>query len=245
MKSRERTYRRLMSPSNLVSFRVAVKETDLYMHAARNLKGLALDAILKHRGYLEAYIGQWPGFVGAMTPWRMRGPAPEIVNEMAQAGKMCGVGPMAAVAGAMAAAVGRELLGESDDVMVENGGDVFIRLENPITVAIYAGKSPLSMRVGLRFGKTLDPMGVCTSSGTVGHSTSFGKADAVCVISDSCALADAAATAVGNRINGPKDLQVAVDYGSSIEGVRGLVAIFEDALAIWGDLEVVPIGKKG
>lgn len=246
MKPQVRTYRRLMAESgDLVSFRVAVKETDLHIHAAQNLEREALNAILTHRGYLETYIGRWPGFATAMVPWRIEGPAPDIVREMAWAGQMCGVGPMAAVAGVMAQAVGRALLRESEDVMVENGGDVFIRLTNPVTVAIYAGKSPLSMRIGLRLAETPQALGICTSSGTVGHSTSYGAADAVCVVSDSCALADAAATAVGNRISARGDLQPAVDFGSAIQGVKGLVAIIEDAIAIWGDLEVVPIGKKG
>ena len=94
MKDRERTYRRLMTPDGLTAFRVAVNETDLYLQADRELKALTLNAILAHRGYLESYIHQYPEFRTCMSPWILRGPAPEIVRNMVSAGQCCGVGPI-------------------------------------------------------------------------------------------------------------------------------------------------------
>jgi len=89
-------------------------------------------------------------------------------------------------------------------------------------------------------------MAVCTSSGTVGHSVSFGNADAVCVTGASCALADAAATAIGNRISSKADIQQAMEFGKRIPGTEGLVVIVKDRIAMWGHLELVPLeGKKG
>ena len=88
-------------------------------------------------------------------------------------------------------------------------------------------------------------MAVCTSSGTVGHSVSFGKADAVCVVSSSCALADAAATAIGNRVAGSADIKDAIQRGKMIPGVGGILIIVGDKLGAWGGIEVVPLpGKK-
>jgi ApbE superfamily uncharacterized protein (UPF0280 family) len=130
-------------------------------------------------------------------------------------------------------------------VVVENGGDTFIRSLAPITVAIYAGKSPLSMRVGLQLPPAPRPVAVCTSSGTVGHSLSMGRADAVCVLAKSCALADAAATAIGNRVGSPGHIGGAIDFGRSISGVDGLVVIAGRQMGMWGALEVVPLGKMG
>ena len=120
---------------------------------------------------------------------------------MIRAGTVAGVGPMAAIAGAIAENVGRGLLEFADQVIVENGGDVFIKTRRPVTVGIYAGSSPLSMQIGMRLDSKKAPLAVCTSSGTLGHSLSLGRADAVCAVADSCALADAAATSSNASIS--------------------------------------------
>jgi ApbE superfamily uncharacterized protein (UPF0280 family) len=153
---------------------------------------------------------------------------------------------MAAVAGAVAAAVGDDLLGQCSEVVVENGGDVFIKSRERISIAIYAGDSPLSMRVGLQFEPAADPFGVCTSSGTVGHSRSLGAADAVCVVASCCALADAAATAIGNCVQTAGDIPAGIDFGRAIGGLDGIVIIVGERMGVWGKLQVVPLcGKKG
>lgn len=242
----KRTYRNLTQKENLVSFRAAVKETDLFVHATRPFEKITRDFILRHRGYIEAYIEKHQNFVTTLNPWRINGPAPVIVKNMAKAGEKAGVGPMAAVAGAIAEHVGHGLLSYSDEVIVENGGDVFIKADSPVTVAIYAGGSPLSMQIGLRVDSARKALSVCTSSGTVGHSFSLGMADAVSVVSESCSLADAAATSICNQIRSKADIQKAVDFGKSIKGVAGLIVIMGDEIGMWGKLEIVPIhGKKG
>ena len=101
MKHQERTYRRLAYRGQLISFRVTVKETDVLIHATRPLEDITKELILKYRGYIEAYIRQHPGFAKTLRPWPPGGPAPLIVKDMAAAGEKVGVGPMAAVAGAM------------------------------------------------------------------------------------------------------------------------------------------------
>ena len=246
MKHQERIYRSLLPKGRLVSFRVAVKETDLFVHADKPLEDITRELILQYRGYIEEYIQQHPEFAKTLQPWPSGGPAPRIVKEMMSAGEKAGVGPMAAVAGAMAEHVGTELLLRSEEIVVENGGDVFIKTKDPVTVGIFAGSSPLSLRIGLRIDCAHQPMAACTSSGTVGHSLSLGKADAVSVISASCSLADAAATAIGNLIQSQDDIQQALDKGKQIEGVNGLVIIIGDAIGMWGDLEIVPLkGENG
>ena len=208
------------------------------------LKSAARELILTHRGYLEAYIDQYPDFLRTLKPWRISGPAPAIVREMALAGEKAGVGPMAAVAGAISEAVGTGLLQVSSEVIVENGGDTFFKTQTPVLVGIYAGNSPLSLKVGLKVDSTSHPVSLCTSSGTVGHSLSFGKADAVCVMSDSCALADAVATAVGNRVRSARDISSAIHFGKSIPDVSGLVVIIGKDMGLWGSLEVIPLRGK-
>jgi len=242
----EKVYRNRVDAGELASFQVRVKETDLLIHAESDLASTARDAVLRCRGYLEAYIGLNPEFQHVLAPWKTEGPVPSIIREMARAAQAAGVGPMAAVAGAISEQVGSELLKASQQVIVENGGDVFIHTHAPVVVGIYAGRSPLSMRIGLRIDPAGKSMGVCTSSGTVGHSMSFGKADAVCVASSSCALADAAATAIGNRVGSNSDIANAVEFGKAIAGIQGLLIIVGDQIGLWGGLELVALeGKNG
>jgi ApbE superfamily uncharacterized protein (UPF0280 family) len=240
-KSQKRFYRNLVLKDNLIDFRVAVKETDLFVRALKPLEDITRELVLENRGYIENYIKRYPEFARTLKPWRVRGPESKIINEMALAGEKAGVGPMAAVAGAIAEHVGSGLLKHSDEVVVENGGDVFIRLNNPVTIGIFAGTSPLSLRMGICVDSKERPVSVCTSSGTVGHSLSLGKADAVCVISDSCSLADAAATSIGNRVTSKNHIQSAIDFGRHIEGVRGIVVIIGNDVGIWGELKVAPL----
>ena len=240
----ERTYRNLVNTEKLLAFRVVVKETDLLVHAGKKLEHETRELVLEHRGYVEAYIKAHPDFAAALTPWRLNGPAATIVVDMVEAGENAGVGPMAAIAGAVAEHAGLGLLKSTDHVIVENGGDVFIKTDTPLTVGIFAGKSPLSLRIGIRLSGGPKPMAVCTSSGTVGHSLSFGQADAVCVVADSCAIADAAATAIGNQIQSIADIGYAIGQGKGIENIRGIIIIVGEKMGIWGDLEVVPMQGK-
>ncbi len=241
----KRTYRWLIdSDEALAVFEVRVRETDLWMQADKPLNAETRELVLKYRGFIEAYIRNHPGFLYTRDPWIIKEPAPQIVTDMCDAAGRAGVGPMAAVAGAIAEHVGRDLLSLSKQVIVENGGDIFVKLDRPFISAVYAGNSPLSLRFGLCLDSRKNPLSVCTSSGRVGHSFSMGRADAVCVISRSCALADAAATAICNRILSKQDIEAAIDFGKQIKGVLGIVAVFRDKMGVWGEVEVVPIDKR-
>lgn len=234
-----RFYRFWSKDTNLVSFNVVVKETDLYIRARRNLRKKALDVVLKQRALLEGYIARHPGFVTALVPFPVGADAPLIVREMAEASLKVGVGPMAAVAGAIAEAVGRELLNYSSEVIVENGGDIFLCHKKPRHIGIYAGNSSLSGKLALEIEPEDTPLGVCTSSGTVGHSLSFGKADAAIVLSPSTALADAAATAVGNLVKTAEDMPRAIEFVREVEGLTGIAIIVGDKMAVWGKINLV------
>ena len=237
----KRAYRDLIKTGGLKSFGVSVKETDLWICADRLLEGQAREQVFKVRGYIESYITMHPRFLKTLVPWIVDGPAPLIVRDMAEAGHRAGVGPMAAVAGAVAESVGIELLTYSNEIIVENGGDIFMKLNRPVTYSIFAGKSPLSMRFGIRLDSTGTSLGVCTSSATIGHSYSAGKADAVCVVSNSCAIADAAATAICNQVSSEKEIQQAIDFGKRIDGVSAIVVIAGEKVGIWGEAEMVPL----
>ena len=237
---RTRSYRQLVH-SALTPMRIAVLETDLSIYADKILDKEARDAVIAHRGYLENYIRQHPDFVRSLSPWPEDFLAPPIVCDMIMAGKIAGVGPMAAVAGAIAGRVGIDLLTRTEQIIVENGGDIFLQTRGALTVGVFAGQSPLSLKVGIQLETSGTPLAICTSSGSVGHSLSLGRADAACILSRSCPLADAVATALGNRIQKPGDIQGAIDWAKQIEGVTGILVISGEALGVWGDLKVVPI----
>jgi hypothetical protein len=238
---RERKYRHQVRHERLVSFEVTVQETDLLILADFNLSELAQDVIYRVRGPLENYIAQHPEFLNAMRPLPYDELAPPMVREMLAAAQRCGTGPMAAVAGAIAEQVGLALLSESNEVVVENGGDCFIKMDSPLQISVFAGQAELSNRVALRIYPEKTPLGVCTSSGTVGHSLSLGRADAVTVLGSSVALADAAATMTCNQVQNANDIQRALDFAQQIEGVTGVVIIVGDQIGAWGDVELVSI----
>jgi ApbE superfamily uncharacterized protein (UPF0280 family) len=233
-----RTYRHWIEGKDLAAFQVTVKETDLYIRAVSNLPRKAEKAVRKYRSQLEKYIRQNPIFQESLEPLPLKKDAPNIVKIMLEAGEKAGVGPMAAVAGAIAECVGKELLKYSPEVIVENGGDIFMKSLTRRVVGIYAGDSPLSGKVGLEIDPKDTPLGICTSSGTVGHSLSYGKADAVVVVAASAALADAAATAIGNRVKKAGDINSAIESGGSIAGLSGLVIIKDDGIGVWGDIKL-------
>jgi ApbE superfamily uncharacterized protein (UPF0280 family) len=143
---------------------------------------------------------------------------------------------MAAVAGAFSAYVGYDLLKYSNEVIVENGGDIFMKTDAERTVAIYAGSSPLSMKLGLVLEP--GPVSVCTSSGTVGPSLSFGHADAAAVVAADACLADACATRLGNELKSADDISRALDLIAEIPGVIGAVAVVGDKCGAVGDIRL-------
>ncbi len=236
----ERRYRRLVASKRLISFNVKIKETDLFIRADGDLKHTVTECVFKYRGYIEAYLSQNSHFRSSLVPLPDDRFAPSIVRDMLFASRATGVGPMASVAGAIAQWVGNDLREKSKNIIIENGGDIFIRAEEGtlIHVAVFAGESRLSNKISLKIRGTDTPLGICTSSGTVGGSLSFGKADAVSVISKSATLADAAATALGNLIQHPSDIQNALDVGKIINGVEGIVIIVKDQMGLWGNVEL-------
>jgi ApbE superfamily uncharacterized protein (UPF0280 family) len=235
-----RVYRHWVKDNELVSFNVVVKETDLYIRASSNLEQEALKLVMKYRNLLERYIEQHPSFLTSLEPVAVADNAPAIVSEMAEAARKAGVGPMAAVAGAIAEFVGRELLALSPEVIIENGGDIYLKSLKERRIGIYAGKSPLSGKIALEISGEETPMGICTSSGTVGHSLSFGKADAAMVLSKSATLADAAATAIGNIIVQPSDIPLGIELAQSIDGITGVIIIKDDKMGLWGEVKLCP-----
>lgn len=189
--------------------------------------------ILAARQELEAYIARDPFFAATFDPY-----VPDaddlIITRMADATRKAGVGPMAAVAGAIAWA-GIEAMQEAGASfgVIDNGGDIALISDRPVRVGVHAGEAALSDRIAFVIPPQEGVYGVCTSSASVGPSISFGTADAVTIFSPNPALADAWATAVCNAIR-PDDRAV-LDTVDPDE-VDGIFAIMGDATVRWGML---------
>lgn len=237
---KDRFYRNFSSNS-LQCFTVKNKESDLLICAEKILKDEAEKFLEKYRKEIEEYIKTDSIFKETLTPCEVPDYAPSIVKDMAEAATIAGVGPMAAVAGAIAEYVGRELLRFSSSVIIENGGDIFLKVDEKKTIGIFAGNSPLSLKVGIEIEPEDTPLGVCTSSGTVGTSLSFGKADAAVIISTSAILADAVATACGNLVKSEKLLKKGIEFAKNIKNIKGAIVIVNDKIGIWGEIKLVNI----
>ncbi|HBA54925.1 MAG TPA: UPF0280 family protein, partial [Syntrophorhabdus aromaticivorans] len=108
-------------------------------------------------------------------------------------------------------------------------------------ILVYAKNSPFSQRIALKLKGRDKPYGVCTSSGTVGHSLSLGRADAVCVVADSALFADGLATCIGNIVKQKDDIPMAIEKGKAFPGVIGILIVVGDSLGIWGDLNIIRV----
>jgi ApbE superfamily uncharacterized protein (UPF0280 family) len=223
--------------ADIVRRRFRLKETYATVIAAERFMELAGRTIAATRVAIEAYISRCPEFRNALEPLPVEADAPTVVRNMAAAADRVGVGPMAAVAGAIAQVTVESLAAEGcSHVIMDNGGDIVLFIDRPVTIGIFTG--PATIRdIALRFLPRPDIFSVCTSSGTVGHSLSFGRADAATVIAGDGYLADAMATALGNRVKKGSDKEIEQAIRESlIDGVEGLLVVAKNRLGLGGEL---------
>lgn len=243
---KERFYRSFADTARWKSFRVKVETTDLLIRVSADahvdeLTSEALEIAGRLRDGIRRHIEIQPSFLYSFSPVETLSDVPVVVDMMYKASEKANVGPIAAVAGAIAECVGLGLLKKSDEVIVENGGDIWLCVTRPMIVSVFAGMSSLSNKAHLNIKPDDMPLGICTSSGRVGHSFSFGKADAVTIISKDAALADAVATATGNIVKTGEDIVGALEFALSINGVKGALAICQDKIGILGDVELTGV----
>lgn len=234
----ERVYREQIKSENSYRKVLVEKETDLLIVTSKPFDND--QRVYGYRHAIESYIKRRPEFLG-LVPISNDEFAPKIVKHMIEASRSAGVGPMATVAGAISHYVGEYLT--SSEIMIENGGDIYLKSEEDKVISIYAGESPFSNQVGIKIKSEDTPIGICTSAGKVGHSLSYGNADAVVVISEDTLLADATATAIGNIVKTTEDIREGLEFGKSILGILGIVIIIDDELGAWGDIELVSVDE--
>ena len=230
-------YRKLVKPKGLISARIRVKQTDLLVSGTCDLTQKAIILVTRYREQIEGYIAAHPFFIRSFVPVEPDNKAPKIVNTMIDAAARADVGPMASVAGAIAEHVGLGLMPFSREVIVENGGDIFLFTSHRREMLLLA-ESSLFKGLRIALSPSPDPIGICTSSGILGHSFSFGRADAVMVVATSAAVADAAATSIGNLVKRSSDLEAAIERAKEI-GVDGVVILVDDKMGAWGNVEIL------
>lgn len=241
----KRTYRTQFNIERFQSFEVKYLETDLWIGVNpssynEEMKAVAFAKIKELRTRLDEYILAEPFFKKSLKPFAPNETAPYEAKEMAATAEKAGVGPMATVAGLFAREVAETLLQNFsvEEMVIENGGDIFVLLKNELVLSVFAGESPLSERIGLVIPSKKNKLGICTSAGTVGPSLSFGNADAVVVICEDILLADAFATAFGNKVKSPNDVEKVINQSEKYPEIRSMLIVCEDKVGIKGDFEM-------
>jgi ApbE superfamily uncharacterized protein (UPF0280 family) len=242
-----RLYRDVMGNERWRSFRVGFRETDLWVAVdaagyGSDTERYTLDRILFYRSVLEEHIAEHPEFRDSLVPVMAPAGVHPMVRDMYDATQMAGTGPMSAVAGAIAHRICNDLLSHLDcsEVVVENGGDIFMKLTDPATISLFAGSSPLSDKIALMIKPEETPLSVCCSSGTVGHSLSFGMADACMIACHSGAQADAYATAFCNEVKNSDQVQQVTEMALQKTDIISVVIIAGDKAGLGGSIEIIP-----
>lgn len=240
--SHHRSYRNLCSPdSGEIAIQAVVEQSDLYIISRTDITAHVLDRLNKIRRDIKGYIYLHPEFSHSLIPVDVdtEKNSPEIVRLMARASSLFGVGPMAAVAGAIAQDIADYASKISPDILVENGGDIFMHSTKDRIVGLLPHPDePVTLGIKISRGET--PCAICSSSATIGHSLSLGQGDLVTVRAKSGAVADAGATFLCNMLRSRKSLKTITRMQKELQqkGIIGVLAQMDHELHVWGDMEL-------
>lgn len=246
-----RTYRREKAfCKNEQIIQVILEETDLRIVLAAQadtvtMRDELMARVASLRGELTLWITLHPEFRDSLLPLPIPVRAPALVRAMYAAAVRMNVGPFASVAGAVAQDVAEYahglLLKNSlpGDVIVENGGDVFLISETERVAALLPNPETQG-HIGLRLAAADMPLALCSSSGLIGHSLSFGQGDLATVRAKNAALADAAATAYGNMLKSADSVPLVLRQAERDQdkGIEGVFVQCAGRIGIWGKMEL-------
>ncbi|NLA48004.1 MAG: UPF0280 family protein [Bacteroidales bacterium] len=238
-----RLYRQNMGNDRWQVFKSLYLETDLWVavsgeYSVKDVQAYTSQRIKYYRNILENHIRRQPGFRTSLVPVFVIADVEPVIAEMYRASSAAFTGPMSAVAGAMAQFVCNDLIHEFNlvEVVVENGGDIFLKLEAEATISVYAGSSSLSEKISLLLKPEDTPLSVCTSSATVGHAFSLGRADACMIACRSGALADAYATQFCNKVKSKDQVLEITETALKEPEILSAVIIMDDMVGLGGKL---------
>lgn len=245
MEYKNRTYREHFREGRWTSFVVKCKESDLWIGVDKTsyrpeMPEYSNTLIVELRDTMEKYLQKDPCYLTSLVPYDAKPDAPAIFTQMSEISRRTNIGPMSAVAGAVALYIANALKRHFGvkEVIIENGGDIYADILEDIDVSVFAGASPLSEKVGLHINASQAPLGICTSSSTVGPSLSFGKADAVMIICKDVLLADSYATAFANFVRKAEDINPVLEKIGKIEDIISAVLIKDDKMGAVGKFEL-------
>ena len=240
-----RTYRNSFSKERFQSFVVQYGEADLWIGVdpdsfQETMAAVALSVLTRSHDELSAYIGEEPFFRKSLKACPVTEPAPETVRQMAAAGALASIGPMAARAGVFAGLVGNALLEKFaiGELIVECGGDLFLKLQDSLIVSIFAGESDVSGMIGLEIPGGPTPIGIGTGAGSKGSPMNYGKADAMMIVARETALAGAFAVALGNLIKSPNEVDKVLKRTEVISEIEAAVLVMDDQIGLRGEFEL-------
>lgn len=218
---------------------IAYRESDLYIVSDSSLSSdHAKNILIKYYTSIEAYSKTHPYFLISLISLKMDEKAPPIIQDMLKVSAQASVGPFASVAGAVAHYVGYELLSWCNQIMIENGGDIFLKIDEDKKIGLYLGKKFNPEMITLKIKKRTHPFGICSSSATIGPSLNFGNADLVTIIANNTLVADAYATAYSNKIKEEKDVVAVMKEAEASPFIRGIIVAFAQKLYLKGDVEI-------
>jgi ApbE superfamily uncharacterized protein (UPF0280 family) len=195
------------------------------------------EEIVNQRQILEDYIKRHPEFQHSLKPIELLQGAPEAAQRMARAADITGIGPMAAVAGTMAQLAARAgFKAGASEAIIENGGDIYVQAEKPVTIGLLSGSGGITDRLAFSLKASDTPVSICSSSGKMGHSMSMGNCDLAAVTSKDASLADAAATLTANLVKQVADVDPALKQIHSLQGVIGVLIVKDDRIGLAGNL---------
>jgi len=231
--------------SELVLAKVEIEETAATIAAERGFLESAVEAIRSTRLQIERHIRQDRFFLTTLEPYDPEPSSTKVIRRMCAASSAAGVGPMATVAGVIAQEALEAMVSKGcRHGWVDNGGDIALILEEPATLEVFS--DPESKNAcALELEPTDEIFGVCTSSGTLGHSVSFGNADVALAIADDAVLADALATAIGNAVKDKESLDTCFDMFKNVDGFRAGLAMIEGSVSVHGKVpRIVEVGHN-
>ena len=232
---KKRLYRTKTLNSDLLSFNATYFESDLLIYAHSDLKAVASKKLQQIHEQVSVYCHKNPDFEKSLTPVKIGKTAPKIIQIMHKASLEANVGPMATVAGAIAEVIGKQLLRQSPEIIIENGGDCFLKTSKTRRIGIFAGIGNVYNKLSMKIEPEQTPCGICTSSGQFGHSFSKGKSSATIIIAKSSALADGYATAYGNMILQAGDIDSALKSAQQKKEILGALFITDSKMGAYGD----------
>ena len=221
-----------------------IKQTAVTIISERKFIRVAKEAIFDARSQIEKKILRDPFFGITYEPYAASDGDDIVIRRMCSSSLSASVGPMAAVAGAIAKyAVQKMKDNGAEYAIVDNGGDIALICDRDVRIGMYANVN--GEQLSLKIPPTCEIIGICSSSASIGPSVSFGRSDISTVISNDVSLADACATALGNMISGRDNMEEHLETICKIEGITGCLAYCDGMLGMCGDVpELVSCGTN-